>query len=157
MTHPWTRDYPSQRPSHTPIAVRRRHPGRELGASANAVLATVALAAILWSGPAAGACFRYGDVVTLSGSHFNLVAAPVDGVIRAPQNDAARRADLLMLDAPFCVNADTLSGSVSGAATVQLNCPAIDVPDGSSVTLTGRLIGADTGNGHTPVILSCQT
>ncbi len=100
--------------------------------------------------------FRYGEVVTLTGSHFALVAPPADGIVRDPRNDAARRADLLVLNSSFCVNADELSGGVSEALTIQLNCPAVDVTDGSTITLTGRLVGAYTGNGHTPVLLACQ-
>jgi len=142
------------------IAFRRHKPRRPLpsGLGGHTGLMVVVLASALWSGPAsAAACFRYGDVVTLTGSHFTLVAPAADGIVRDPRNDAARRADLLVLNSPFCVNADELSVGVSEALTIQLNCPAaVDVTDGSTVTLTGRLMGAYTGNGHTPVLLACQ-
>jgi hypothetical protein len=135
----------------------KQHGPLRSGLGVRTGLMAVVLASALWSGPAsAAACFRYGEVVTLTGSHFTLAPPPADEIVRDPRNDAARRADLLILSAPYCVNADALSAGVSEASTIQLNCPAVDVTDGSNVTLTGRLIGAHTGNGHTPVLLACQ-
>ncbi len=124
---------------------------------AKSTLAMAAITIAFWASPAAAECFRYGDVVTLTGAHLTLAAPPDDGVIRDPRHDAARRADLLVLDTPLCVNADVLSQGVSAATSIQLHCPMIDVADGSVISVTGRLLGAATGNGQTPVLLSCQT
>jgi hypothetical protein len=52
--------------------------------------------------------------------------------------------------------ADTVNRSVSAALTIQLNCPAVRPADGSDLSLKGRLIGAHTGNGQTPVLLMCS-
>ena len=116
----------------------------------------VMLAAATVSGPAAAAdCFHYGQVVTLSGQYFALVAPADDGLVRDPRNDAARRATLLSLGSPFCVDTDDISRGLSAALTIQLSCPAIHPADGSNVSLTGRLLGAHTDNGQTPVLLMC--
>lgn len=116
----------------------------------------VVLAATAWSAPSAAAeCFRYGQDVTLSGRYFAKVAPADDGVIRDPINDAARSAMLLKLTTPFCVNADIVSQGIPAAMTVQLNCPALHPADGSELSVEGRLVGAHTGNGQTPVLLMC--
>ncbi len=120
------------------------------------IILLAVLAAIAWPRPAAAAdCFHYGQVVTLSGQYFAKVAPADDGVVRDPLNDTARRATLLSLAAPLCVNADTVSGGVLAAMSVQLNCPAVHPVDGSELSLKGRLLGAHTGNGQTPVLLMC--
>ena len=120
------------------------------------VLLVVVLAAIAWPGSAAAAdCFHYGQVVTLSGEYFAKVAPVADGVVRDPINDAARRATLLRLTEPYCVNADVLSRGVATALNIQLSCPALHPADGSALSVTGRLLGAHTGNGQTPVLLMC--
>ena len=114
------------------------------------------LAATAWSGAAAAAdCFRYGEVVTLSGQYFAEVAPADDGVVRDPINDAARRATLLKLTARYCVNTDILSRGVTAALSIQLHCPAVHPTDGSELSLEGRLLGAHSGNGQTPVMLMC--
>jgi len=119
------------------------------------ILAALMLAA--WSGPSsAAACFRYGEIVTLTGHYAVQVQPPKDGIVRDVRNDAGRRADLLVLDTPLCVDSDALSNAVSAATTIQLHCPAIVASDGSALSATGRLLGAFTGNGHTPVLLVCQ-
>ena len=104
---------------------------------------------------ATASCYRYGEIVTLSGRYFAMVAPADDGVVRDPLNDAARRATLLKLTTPFCVDADTISRGIPVAMTVQLNCPADHPADGSALTLKGRLLGAHTQNGQTPVLLMC--
>lgn len=115
------------------------------------------LAAATWSGPAAASpgCYRYGEVVTLSGQYFASVAPVDDGIVRDPINDAARRATLLTLASPFCVDADIVSRSVADALTIQLYCPALHPADGSALSVEGRLLGAHTRNGQTPVLLMC--
>jgi hypothetical protein len=116
------------------------------------------LAATAWSAPAAAAaadCFHYGQTVTLSGHYFAAVAPADDGITRDPINDAARRSTLLTLTTPYCVDADVLSHGVATALTVQLHCPALHPADGSELSVTGRLLGAHTRNGQTPVVLMC--
>ena len=120
------------------------------------VLIAVAFIAIAWSGSAmAAGCYRYGEIVTLSGHYFAEVAPVDDGVIRDPLEDAARRATLLELTMPFCVDADIVSLASPSAMSIQLNCPAIHPTDGSALSIEGRLLGAHTGNGQTPVLLMC--
>ncbi len=136
---------------------RSRRRDRRASFARTSLLIGAVLAAASWSGAAsAAACFRYGEVVTLSGQYFTEVAPAADGVVRAPLQDAARRADILFLNTPYCVDADVLSGGVSAASEIQLHCPATGAADGSVLSLTGRLFGAHTGNGHTPVLLACQ-
>ncbi len=119
------------------------------------VLAAV-LAATAWSASAAPAkCYRYGEIVTLSGQYFALVAPADDGLVRDPLTDAARRATLLSLTTPFCVDADIVSLGSTAALTIQLNCPAVHPADGTELSIKGRLLGAHTGNGQTPVVLMC--
>lgn len=120
------------------------------------ILLVAVLAATAWPGSARAAeCFRYGETVTLSGHYFAHVAPPDDGVVRDARNDVARRAALLSLVTPYCVAGDDVSRGVSAALSVQLNCPAIQAADGMELSVTGRLLGAHTGNGHTPVLLMC--
>ena len=121
------------------------------------VFLLIVLAAGAWSASATAAdCFRYGQVVTLSGRYFAGVAPVDDGVVRDQLHDAARRVNLLSLTTPFCVNADTVSRGVKAASTIQLHCPAIHPADGSALSLKGRIVGAHTGNGQTPVLLMCR-
>lgn len=120
------------------------------------ILLVAVLAGTVWSGSARAAeCFRYGETVTLSGHYFAHVAPPDDGIVRDARNDVARRAALLSLAAPYCVAGDDVSRGVTAALSVQLNCPAIQAADGMALSVTGRLLGAHTGNGHTPVLLMC--
>ena len=127
------------------------------------VLVAVALAAVAWAAAqpssaaaaAAAECYRYGQVVTLSGQYFARVAPVDDGVIRDPRTDLARHATLLSLASPLCVSPNSISRGVLAAATVQLKCPAIHPADGSELSIEGRLVGAHSGNGQTPVVLMC--
>ena len=115
------------------------------------------LATIVWSGSAAVAdCFRYGQIVTLTGHYLLQVSPPDDGIVRDSRNDAARRATILSLASPFCVDADAISSGVAAALTVQLNCPDVHQANASNLSVRGRLLGAHTGNGHPPVLLMCQ-
>ncbi len=120
------------------------------------VLLVVALAAIAWSASASAAeCYRYGQVVTLAGHYFAKVAPPDDGVVRDPLEDTSRRATLLRVNTPFCIDADIVSRGIPMAMNIQLNCPALHPADGSALSIKGRLRGAHTGNGQTPVLLAC--
>ncbi len=120
------------------------------------VVLMVALAAIAWSASAnAAECFRYGEIVTLTGQYFAKVAPVDDGVVRDPINDLARRATLLRLTTPFCVDADIVSRSVPPALSIQLYCPALHPADGSQLSIKGRVLGAHTHNGQTPALLMC--
>lgn len=129
---------------------------RSFGFAAAALTALVMAVSFANEPAFAGDCFRYGEIVTLSGHYASAVLPGADGVVRDLRTNAGRRADLLSLDSPLCVDADVLSGGVAGAMTVQVHCPVRDAADGSALSLTGRLLGADTGNGHTPVLLVCR-
>ncbi len=101
---------------------------------------------------AAGTCARFGDVVTLSGRYVLHVVAP-----RSPGEDEPREkrtANLLYLAAPLCVDSDDVSEGVPAAGNVQVLCPGLAAA--SPISITGRLFGAYTGNGQTPVLLVCQ-
>jgi hypothetical protein len=110
----------------------------------------------LASSPAmAGGCFHFGEVVTLTGNYVAMTAPLADGVLRDSRTDAGRRADLLELRSPLCVLPDVISAGVHEAASVQLDCPGLKASEGGLLSLSGRLIGAHTGNGHPPIVLSC--
>jgi hypothetical protein len=118
----------------------------------------VALAAFIPMSPAsATSCARYGDIVTLSGSYSPDAPPTVDGVDRLARTTSGRLADLLLLAAPLCIAGDDISKGVAEAMSIQLHCPALEASSGETVELTGRLIGAHTGNGHQPILLACRT
>lgn len=123
------------------------------------VLGGLALAVIAFQDSASASvpCFRYGEIVTLTGRYAELAAPPGDGIVRAARNDTARLSDLLALNESYCVTADNLSRAIQAALSIQLRCPDIDPAEDSTISVTGRLLGAHTGNGHIPVILACQT
>jgi hypothetical protein len=115
------------------------------------------IAAVIFALPApagaASSCVRFGDIVTLTGRYvLDVVAAPSPGADEPTQK---RTSNLLYLATPLCVDSDDLSEGVSAAGNVQVLCP--DLGAGSQVSITGRLFGAHTGNGHTPVLLVCQS
>lgn len=110
----------------------------------------------LASSPAtAEECFHFGEVVTLTGNYSAMTAPLADGISRDSRTDAGRRADLLELNSPLCILPDVVSAGVQDAASVQLDCPGLKASDGGLLSLSGRLIGAHTGNGHPPIVLSC--
>jgi hypothetical protein len=104
----------------------------------------------------ASGCLGFGETVTLTGSYAAAVLPVADGVTRDVRTDAGRRADVLTLSAPICVDADVVSTGVQGTLTVQLHCPVLELVDGTTISLTGRLVGAHIGNGHAPVLLACD-
>ena len=125
--------------------------GKILLACLTGVLALIASSA----SASAAACYHYGQTVTLSGQYFAKVAPVDDGVIRDPINDLARRATLLELTTPYCVDADIVSRSVPASLSIQLYCPALHPVDGTELSIKGRVLGAHTHNGQTPVVLMC--
>ncbi len=110
----------------------------------------------LWLAPvSAGACARFGDVVTLTGRYvLQVVAAPAGGTF-APEPVEKRTSNLLYLSTPLCIESDDLNDGIAAATDVQVLCP--DPVAASPISITGRLFGAHTGNGHTPVLLVCQS
>jgi hypothetical protein len=116
----------------------------------------LAWVAVLIGSPAlADTCHRYGAIVALSGKFAPaVVAASVTGH-DSPQGLPGRTSDLLILDVPLCVSASPSSPGESAALNVQLLCPLLVAGSGEAIEVTGRLIGAHTGNGHTPILLSC--
>jgi hypothetical protein len=73
-----------------------------------------------------------------------------------PLGEPGRTADLLVLASSLCVAGDVVSPVVLAAASVQVHCPDfVPAPNGPT-TITGRLVGANTGNGHTPILLVCR-
>ena len=105
-------------------------------------------------GNAAG-CFRYSDIVTLSGHNALSVLPPADDNARDPRTDAKRQADILFLSKPLRLP-DTVSAGVAAALSVQLRCAVPDPEAGAVVLPTGRLPGAHFSNGRTPVLLGCN-
>jgi hypothetical protein len=120
------------------------------------MLKAVFVVACLFSLPAfAGDCARFGDTVTLTGRYeLRVLAAPPPGTYDR-RGDEGRTANLLYLASPLCVGGDDLSEGVPAATDVQVVCP--DLVAGRRIAITGRLLGAHTGNGHTPVILVCPS
>lgn len=116
----------------------------------------VAGAVSLASFPAlADPCHPYGAVVILSGTFAPAVLAASPSGRDDPREVPGRTSDLLILDMPLCVSANMMSAGVTAALDVQLVCPSLTAASGDEINLTGRLFGAHTGNGHTPVLLSC--
>ena len=110
------------------------------------MLKSLIVASCLFSTPVfASSCLHYGDTVTLAG-RFGTATVP---------NGVAERADVFLLDEPICVAEDVVSAGIAGAMSVQLSCPTLEANLGSALSLTGRLVGAHTGNGQTPVLLVC--
>jgi hypothetical protein len=111
-------------------------------------------AALAFAGPAAADCQRFGATVSLTGQFMPAVLA-MNGH-DDPLGEPGRTADLLVLASSLCVAGDVVSPVVLAAASVQVLCPDfIPAPNGPS-TITGRLVGANTGNGHPPVLLVCR-
>jgi hypothetical protein len=116
----------------------------------------VAALSVIGSPALASECLQYGDVVTLDGQYGFAVLADgrngTDGI-----GDASEHANLLFLDSPLCITPDPVSGGVSDVTSIQLHCPALQANNGNALSLTGQLVGAHTGNGHTPVLLICKS
>ncbi len=113
------------------------------------MLRLMAAMACLVATPALAAeCHHFGDVITIDGRY-----GDADGT---GAKVAARQGEVLFLDSAICVAADVISPGIAGAMSIQLHCPKIEVAHGTEVTVTGRLFGAHTGNGQTPVLLSCS-
>ena len=105
----------------------------------------------------AAECHPYGTTLTLAGSYSQAVTADSPTGDSDPRSAPGRTANLLLLDVPLCVATDTVSGGVPAALNVQVLCPGRDMINGEVVSITGRLGGAHTGNGHTPVLLVCSS
>jgi hypothetical protein len=115
------------------------------------------IAACVFAMPAAAAqCMHYGATVTLHGIFDPAVLSqpsdPLDTELLP-----GRTSDLLVLDAPLCIAADAVSKGIRAATDVQLLCPELAGKSGVAASVTGRLVGAHTGNGHTPVLLVCNS
>jgi hypothetical protein len=118
------------------------------------MLKALFLVACMFPLPAlAGGCVQFGATVTLTGRYVLDVLAPQPPGDYDRRRDAGRTADVLYLASPLCVASDDLSDGVPAATDVQVLCP--DLLAGSKIAVTGRLLGAHTGNGHTPVLLVC--
>jgi len=115
------------------------------------------IAACLFALPAdAAECMRYGATVTLQGVFDAAVLSRPSDRLDA-QLIPGRTADLLVLETPLCIKADSVSDGILAATDVQLLCPELTVRSGGAVSVTGRLVGAHTGNGHTPLLLVCNS
>jgi hypothetical protein len=114
----------------------------------------LAAAALLLAGPAAADCLRYGATVTLTGQFMPAVLA-MNGN-DDPLGEPGRTADVLVLASSLCVAGDVVSPVVLAAASVQVHCPDFIPELHGPTAITGRLVGAHTGNGHTPILLVCR-
>lgn len=117
---------------------------------------SILIAACLFATPAAAAdCMHYGATVTLHGIFDpSVLSGQSDGL--DPRALPGRTSDLLLFDTPFCMAADAVSQGIASATDIQLLCPALTAEAGTPTSVTGRLVGAHTGNGHTPVLLVCN-
>jgi len=118
------------------------------------MLKVIFAAACLFSSPAlAGGCAHFGEVITLTGHYvLHVLAVPLAGTTD-PRGDPGRTANLLYLVSPLCVASDNVSEGVPAAADIQVLCP--NLVAGSGISISGRLFGAHTENGHNPVLLVC--
>jgi hypothetical protein len=92
-------------------------------------------------------------VVTLTGPYdLNVIAPPPAGTSDL-EPVAKRTANLLYLSSPVCIESDDLSEGLPAATDVQVLCP--NLVAANRIEITGRLFGAHTGNGQTPVLLVC--
>jgi len=114
----------------------------------------LAAAALLLAGPAAADCVRYGATVTLTGQFMPAVLA-MNGS-DDPLAEPGRTADVLVLASSLCVAGDVVSPVVLAAGSIQVHCPDFIPELHGPTTMTGRLVGAHTGNGHTPIRLVCR-
>lgn len=121
------------------------------------MLRGVLIAACLFAMPAnAAECLHYGATVTLHGIFDPAVLSrPSDLLDTQPL--PGRTSDLLVLDTPLCIEADAVSEGILAATDVQLLCPELAAKGGAAASVTGRLVGAHTANGHTPVLLVCSS
>jgi hypothetical protein len=133
--------------------------GKSPGTGGITLLAGLGLLATFIAVPtaSAGTCSRFGDIVTLSGAYSPDAVPVVDGVERLPRTASGRLADLLLLPVPLCIASDDISQGVMEALSIQLHCPALQASGGDTIELTGRLVGAHTGNGHPPILLACRS
>jgi hypothetical protein len=113
----------------------------------------VAMAVVFIVSPAYATCFGYGDTVTLDGTYQPDVVS--GGSIGELADMDQRIVDLLVVGAPFCIDSDPVSAGIVGGLSLQLLCPEEKFSSGAAVSITGRLVGAHTSNGHIPVLLVC--
>ena len=120
------------------------------------VLTLIVVAVCVLPAPAvAVTCARFGDVVTLTGRYVLHVVAPTAAGFQGRVSEDSRTANVLYLASPLCVDSDDVSEGVPAATNVQVLCP--DLAAANPIAITGRLIGAHTGNGQTPVLLVCPS
>lgn len=101
----------------------------------------------------ADGCARFGAMITLSVRYVLHVLAAQPPGDYDHRRDEGRTSNLLYLASPLCVASDVLSEGVPAATDVQVLCP--NLAAGSQVSVTGRLFGAHTNNGQTPILLVC--
>ena len=120
------------------------------------MLKLIFAAACLFSSSAlAGGCAHFGEEITLTGRYaLHVLAVPLPGT-PDPRGDAGRTSNLLYLASPLCVAGDNVSEGVPAAADIQVLCP--DTVAGGGTSISGRLFGAHTENGHNPVLLVCPS
>ena len=115
----------------------------------------VLAALCVWPAQAAVACARDGDMVTLAGRYVLQVVAPPSAGTGDREPVEKRAANPLYASSPLCIESDDLSEGIPAATNVQVLCPGLAAAGQTSIT--GRLVGADTGNGQTPVLLVCPS
>ncbi len=121
------------------------------------ILVSLAASVLIASPAGAADCLHFGETVTLAGNYAPAVLAESGSGNEAPAGITGRTADLLMLQAPVCVAADVVSAGVPVATDIQILCPDLVAASGQAISVTGRLVGAHSGNGHTPVLLVCRS
>ena len=135
---------------HRSLQVWRRGMGRTSSYPSTVIWLLAIFCATPWVSQArAIECFRYGSIVTLTG-HYQQAILPANSL-----EVSGRAANVLVLATPLCVESVPISDGVPAATNVQVLCPDMAVDNGASVSITGRLVGAHTSNGHTPVLLVC--
>jgi hypothetical protein len=108
--------------------------------------------------PASAACLSYADRVELTGNFETKIFPGPPNFESVADGDAPERVMLLHLAAPVCVTAGTGDSDAAVAAIAEIQLVPNDAlsrsfRNGKRVTLSGKLMGPETGHHHTAVLL----
>lgn len=132
-------------------------------------VATVLASSMLWWGVGLNAahahgCHQLGDVVHVSGRLAHKAFAGPPNYVDSRHGDARESVPMLSLSVPLCVHREGASPGERGARPARLKAvQVLDVHEqlagdagqrcARRCTLTGRLVEAESGHHHTPVML----
>ena len=124
-------------------------------------LPSVAASLIWLATPAKADCFRYGDLVTLSGIVAEALYPEEPDYESVKGGDAPAWRFVLLLYEPICTVANDMGGAVPAINALQVNCDAAGYATirknlGEGQSISGTLEPALTGHHHTAVMLTCK-